>query len=161
MSGVVGRSGGQRVGAGRPRKHEAARWLAGSRRTRAAQKAEVPTVPLAPLPEVDLPAKLSAREQAVWDELAPLALAARTLIPATAGDLAALCALEVEMADVLAERRKEGWTARGLFLAKEYRGLVQRVEAKRRGFKLAPMGKDMVPPEPAKDEWSEFDAPIQ
>ena len=79
----------------------------------------------------------------------------------TAGDFAMLCVLEIEMLEVLAERRKEGWTTRGMFLAKEFRGLVQRVEAKRRAFKLAPMGKDMVPPEAPKDEWSEFDATPQ
>jgi hypothetical protein len=107
------------------------------------------------------PPKLNEREQLVWDELAPLAREARTLVPATVGDLKTLCVLEVEMADVLAERRKEGWSLEGLALAKEYRGLVQRVEAKRRAFRLAPMGKDMTPPEQPKDEWSEFDNTVQ
>jgi len=158
MSGMPGRSGGARVGAGRPKKSDAARWLGGNAGRRGPKPAK--DTHQEPLPPVEAP-KLNEREQLVWDELAPLALAARTLIPATAGDLKTLCALEVEMADVLAERRKEGWSAEGLSLAKEYRGLVQRVEAKRRGFKLAPMGKDMTPPEQPKDEWSEFDNTVQ
>jgi len=114
-----------------------------------------------PLPPVATPEALTLLEQAVWDDLAPLALAARTLVPGTAGDLKALCTLEVEMAEVLAARRLEGWTALGMGLERTYLAIVQRVEAKRRGFKLAPMGKDMVPPETPKDEWSEFDAPVQ
>jgi hypothetical protein len=160
MPGTPGRSGGQRVGAGRPRKTEAARWLGGNAgRRRAAAPAARPTVPSTPLPPVPIPAGLSGAEQAVWQRDAPLALAARTLTPGTAADFAVLCALEVEMVEVLAARREEGWTTRGMFLAKEFRGLVQRVEAKRRAFKIAPMGKEMVPPEAPKDEWSEFDEP--
>lgn len=156
MAGVQGRSGGVRLGAGRPRKNESARWLGGNAGRRGVVKAA--PVPAGPLHDVPAP-ELGVLEQAVWDELAPLALASRTLTPGTAGDLAMLCTLEVEMAEVLRERRAEGWTTRGMFLAKEFRGLVQRVEAKRRAFKLAPMGKDMIPPEAPKDEWSEFDGP--
>jgi hypothetical protein len=102
---------------------------------------------------------LTAKELAVWQDLAPHALAARTLITSTAGDFAMLCTLEIECAEVLVARRLEGWTVVGLCLAREFRGLAQRLEAKRRAFKLAPMGKDMVPPEAPKDEWSEFDGP--
>jgi hypothetical protein len=114
-----------------------------------------------PLPAVDVPDELTSREQRIWDELAPLALAARTLVPATAGELKMLCSLEADLAEVMRERRKEGLTIRGQMLMRTYLMLVQRVEAKRRAFKLAPMGKDMVPPEKPKDEWSEFDAPVQ
>ena len=72
-----------------------------------------------------------------------------------------LCVLEVECAEMLAARRLEGWTLVGVSLSREFRGLAQRLEAKRRAFKLAPMGKDMVAPEAPKDEWSEFDATPQ
>ena len=150
--------GGARIGAGRPKKPESARWLGGNAGKRGKKPSKaVSSEPLQPV-EATI---LNEREQLVWDELAPLALAARTLVPATAGDLKTLCALEVEMAEVLACRRAEGWTSEGLQFAKEYRGLVQRVEAKRRAFKLAPMGKDMTPPEQPKDEWSEFDNTVQ
>jgi hypothetical protein len=99
-------------------------------------------------------------ELAAWLVNAPFAVAAHTLTPATADDFVALCSLEAEMAQVLAERREEGWTSRGLALAKEYRGLVQRVEAKRRAFRLAPMGKAMTEPAPAvTDDFEEFDGP--
>jgi len=150
--------GGARIGAGRPKKPESSRWLGGNAGKRG--RKPVKATHQQPLQPVE-PPKLNEREQLVWDELAPLAREARTLVPATVGDLKTLCVLEVEMADVLAERRKEGWSSEGLALAKEYRGLVQRVEAKRRAFRLAPMGKDMTPPEQPKDEWSEFDSPVQ
>lgn len=161
MAGVQGRSGGQRVGAGRPRRSESARWLGGNSGRRGGKTAAAPVVPSSPLPPVEPPDSLTALERDVWEREAPAALAGRTLTVGTAGDFAMLCVLEIEMLEVLAERRKEGWTTRGMFLAKEFRGLVQRVEAKRRAFKLAPMGKDMVPPEAPKDEWSEFDATPQ
>ena len=155
MSGTKGASGGARVGAGRKAKGERARWLSGGADKRGPKPATVPEP--APVASVDVPAGLTPAELAAWLVTAPHALAARTLTPATADDFTALCALEVEMAAVLTERRAEGWTARGLALAKEYRGLVQRVEAKRRAFKLAPMGKEMVAADPPKDEWAEFD----
>ena len=160
MSGAVGRSGGQRVGAGRPPKDAALKWLSGN----AGKRGSRPTtaqVASRPLPSVPPPATLGARELAVWEELAPYALAGRTLTTSTAGDFAMLCVLEVECAEMLAARRLEGWTLVGVSLSREFRGLAQRLEAKRRAFKLAPMGKDMVAPEAPKDEWSEFDGPAQ
>jgi hypothetical protein len=156
VPGVIGRSGGARIGAGRPRKSDSARWLggnAGKRGTKAYRSAE----PVQPLPPVEMPLGLTTDEVAIWKALSPLALAARTLTVGTSGDFAVLCALEVELASVLKERRNEGWTTRGMFLAKEFRGLVARVEAKRRAFRLAPMGKEMVVTEAQKDEWAEFD----
>ena len=150
--------GGARIGAGRPKKPESARWLGGNAGKRGKKPAK--DTHHEPLRPVEAP-KLNEREQLVWDELAPLALAARTLVPATAGELKSLCALEADLAEVKAERRREGLTIRGQMLMRTYLMLVQRVEAKRRAFKLAPMGKDMVPPDKPKDEWSEFDAPVQ
>ena len=149
------------MGAGRPLMPEEQRRLSGRRMSKEGRSRRPKAVVAEPLPPVVTPEDMASREQAVWEQLAPLALAARTLVPGTAGDLKALCTLEVEMAEVLAARRLEGWTALGISLERTYLQLVQRVEAKRRGFKLAPMGKDMVPPEVPKDEWSEFDAPVQ
>ena len=160
MAGTKGHSGGARVGSGPRPKTDAERWLTGNagRRKPLVDVGGGKPVSFAPLPPVAPPDKLTAPERAVWELEAPHALAGRTLTTATAADFYMLCVLEVECADVLRERRAEGWTTRGMFLAKEFRGLAQRVEAKRRAFKLAPMGKDMVAPEAPKDEWSEFDA---
>lgn len=164
MSGAVGRSGGSRVGAGRKAQDASRRWLGGNAGKRGRTGAKRPDA-LPTLPDVAQPASLSPEEALIWQTLAPLACAARTLTEATSGDLAVLCALEVELAEVKKERRLEGWTTRGMFLAKEFRGLVQRVEAKRRAFRLAPIGKEMVAAEAPKDEWSDFepeaDGPVQ
>ncbi len=127
-----------------------------TRRTRQRSAAPAAVAP-SPLVKVEAPKILTEKERAVWDELAPHALVARTLTPATVADCVDLCRLTVEMHEVLTERRAEGWTTRGMFLAKEYRGLVQRVEGKRRAFRLAPIGKELIPTEAPKDEWAEFD----
>lgn len=147
--------GGARIGAGRPRNSERENWLAGQAR----KTGEAP-LPPAPLPPVDVPEGLPDAERAIWLELAPHALAARTLTVATAGDFAALCRLEVEAAGVLEARRIEGWNRKGLEFAKEWRSLVQRLENKRRAFRLAPMGKPMETPVAApEDPFGEFDSP--
>ena len=147
--------GGARIGAGRPPKDDRERWLDGNAGKRGPKVAKVLQMP--PIEPVNPAPGLTERETAIWNELEPFALKARTLVPATRGDFAVLCQLEVEYADVLKERRAEGWTPRGIFLAKEVRGLLQRLEGKRRAFRLAPMGKEMVEPETPKDPFSEFD----
>lgn len=106
------------------------------------------------------PEGITAATRDHWNDLAPHAVAARTLVEATAADFLELCELLAEKDDVLAERRAEGWTIRGVALAKEYRGLVQRAEAKLRAFRLAPMGREMVAAAPAEaDPFAEFDDP--
>lgn len=157
MAGIKGRSGGYRLGAGRKAKDATARALDGGVDNRRPQK--VQPVDVSPLSAVQPPSTLSPAELAVWTTAAPAALAARTLIDGTADDFAVLCQLEVEMAEVLQERRLEGWSTRGLALAREYRGLVTRVENKRRAFRLAPMGREMVAPVPVGDDFAEFDGP--
>jgi len=155
MAGTKGHSGGTRVGAGRPPREDSERWLRGSGKApkTAGKPAQVVASALMPAPT-----GLNLAEAAVWNDLAPFALAARTLTPATAGDFVVLCRLEVEMVDVLAERRVEGWSSKGLALAKEYRGLVQRSEAKRRAYSLGAMGRPII--EAAAevvDPFAEFD----
>ena len=156
MAGTKGHSGGARVGGGRPKKSQAERWLEGTAKAPQAAGKPAQVVASALMPA---PISLNLAEAAVWNELAPFALAARTLTPGTAGDFLVLCRLEVEMADVLTERRVEGWSSKGLALAKEYRGLVQRSEAKRRAYSLGAMGRPIV--EAAAevvDPFAEFDA---
>ena len=148
--------GGPRVGAGRPKRSDAERWLRGTAKPPQETATPRPRVPGALLPA---PTGLNAAELAVWHATAPLAVEAQTLTPATVDDFVVLCRLEVEMGEVLAERRVEGWSSKGLALAKEYRGLVQRVEAKRRAYRVAAMGKPMVEDVPmAADPFAEFDA---
>jgi hypothetical protein len=101
---------------------------------------------------------LTPAELGVWLVTAPAAHAAGTLTLATVDDFQSLCTLQVEMEAVLQERRLEGWTQRGLALAREFRGLVTRVEAKRRAFCLAPMGRSLVPITAATDDWAAFEA---
>src|SRR5262245_26453278 len=91
MAGMKGRSGGPRVGAGRPPLTEAARWLGGDAGHRAGQQRPATTAEAA-ASEVNIPPHLSEEEQRVWSALAPHALAARTLTEASAEAFADLCA---------------------------------------------------------------------
>lgn len=99
-------------------------------------------------------------EAAVWDQWAEHARLAGTLTPATVEDFRDFCELVVEVKAIRDERRAEGYSSRGLALAREYRALMVRVEAKRRAFRLAPMGKPMESgPAVPDDPFSEFDQP--
>ena len=89
MAGVKGRSGGARRGAGRPKKSEAERLVAGNASKVAARVLAHPSVP-APEPpavplvtEFDAPNDLSVEERLVWLELAPHAMQAGTLTPSS------------------------------------------------------------------------------
>ena len=151
-------SGGTRIGSGPKPKSAASHVLAGT--DKAKHRAAV-AEPL-PVEFVHEPAELTREAAEVWRTLAPLAMQARTLTAATAHDMRELCELVVEMRGCLAARRTLGWTADSLGLAREYRGLVQRVEAKMRGFRLAPIGKEMAEAAPkVTDPWAEFDGGVQ
>ena len=147
------------MGAGRPRKSDTERWLGGDAGKRHQKRGRPAALP--PPAAVEMPAGLTPEEVAVWQGEYQHALTERTLTAATVQDFAELCRLEVERAAVLTARRAEGWTQQGLQLAREYRGLVQRVEAKRRAFRLAPMGKPLVEETPrVEDPFAEFDGPV-
>ena len=151
-----------RVGSGRPRKNQTEAWLAGASAARrvgkeAPAKAVRVVVPPAPM-------RLTEPVKGVWEHLAPFAAAALTLTPATALDFEELCHLVCEMRDCRMARQAAGWNDDGLKFAAPYRGLVQRVEAKMRAFKLAPIGKEMAPTDAKPDDpFAEFDAggPVQ
>ena len=151
--------GGERVGSGRKPRQAAILRLHGSRWKKPNQPA--PKAPQGRVMAVELPAGLSVAAQTVWQEWAPHATQALTLTPATVLDFAGLCELVVEMREVLEKRRGEGWTDLGLRLAREYRGLVQRVETTLRAFRLAPIGKEMVTAEVDEDPFAEFDGKEQ
>ncbi|HUU83299.1 MAG TPA: hypothetical protein VM243_07330 [Phycisphaerae bacterium] len=126
------------------------------------------------------PRDLPAGQAAVWDALAPHAIAARTLTPATAWDFRDLCESIVLKRDMLAVVEAEGLTSTSLKtkmdesgggeqvfepkahpLLSRHAALAGRVAAGLARFRLAPMGKGMPEVEKPADEWSEFDAPLR
>jgi hypothetical protein len=150
-------SGGMRVGAGPKPKTKDAHWLGGDAGKRGMAGAG-PAAPAEPVVVIAPPVALGEQARGVWEALAPHACAARTLTEATVRDFRELCELVVDMDAARAARRAEGWTDMGLRLATAYRGLVQRVEAKMRAFKLAPIGKEMTDAEvKPTDPFAEFD----
>lgn len=148
-------SGGRRPGAGRKPKSDAIRALDGNagHRRRTADVVPHPSAPPAPvlpaLDEADVPNDLGHEERLVWLELAPHALASRTLTASTSLGFRMLCR------NVVLERQyAQSVTDRG---SANHRGLIQRVDAELLRFNLAPCGKPMSQPatEPASDPLKE------
>lgn len=153
MAGVKGRSGGARLGAGRPRRDQKAAWLAGAKTgPRAVTRPHEASEPAdTPQPAVSRPQGLSLEDAAVWDELAPLALEQKTLALATAMAFADLCGY------IVLERKLR---AAPLAVAgPDHRGMIARVDAGRARFRLVPDGKPVVTAAAPVDEWAEFDGP--
>lgn len=165
--------GGARVGAGRKPKGAAILSLHGGRVRNGAKIAT--SVPNAPLPAVKQPEDLPSEQQKVWDELAPHALAARTLTAGTAAAFRDLCEAIVLKRMMLAEILADGLTGtkvtlqmdeqgggvqsvekKAHTLLSQHRGMMQRVEAGFTRFRLAPMGKELVVEEKAADPFEEF-----
>jgi phage terminase small subunit len=153
-------SGGARVGAGRRAKTQAEHVLAG---TAAPVPSALPPAPPAPIADVPPPADLPLDQLALWQQLAPFALEARTLTPATALAFRDLCEAIVVKRALLAEIQKDGWTRNPVSgkkahpLLGHHRGMMQRVEAGMARFKLAPIGKELSDATPTEDPFSEFD----
>lgn len=104
-------------------------------------------------PAVDCPKGLSGEAKDVWKELSTHAITAGTLTAATAMAFADLC-------DYIVLERK--LRAAPLTVAgPDHRGMMARVEAGRVRFRLLPDGKAVATLEPVKDEWAEFDSPLQ
>ena len=171
-------SGGARLGSGPARKVGSVRWQREQRRKGAPPAAKV-SARKPPAPVVAKPADLPPGQSAVWDMLAPHALAQRTLTPATAFAFRELCEAVVLKRDVLAVVEQDGLMQNRLStkmdqdgggeqvfeskahpLIAKWTALLVRVEAGLTRFRLAPMGKEMPAVEEPKDEWSEFDAPL-
>lgn len=157
-------SGGA-AGTGRKPKAGHAARLHGSRRHTA-------QVQSGPLPSVEPPAGMSEGEAAVWSELAPHALAARTLTPATARRLWLLCKAITMEASMSAQLHAEGWTYERVTidgagqehteqkanpLCDKQRAMMQRVEAGLAAFRLAPVGKELAPASQPDDPFDEFE----
>ena len=144
-------SGGARVGAGRKKKKKADRVAAGTA-TRAERK-EVADLADSASPEARpasvRPPRMPREQRALWNRLAPLAVARKTLTPSTADAFRDLCEAIVLKAKYLKQIEKDGYTymspvgMKAHPLVGPHRGMMQRVEAGFARFKLAPMGKDM------------------
>ena len=138
-----------------------------------------PTARKPPIVAVAKPNDLPAGQSAVWDMLAPHALAQRTLTPATAFAFRELCEAVVLKRDVLAVVEQDGLMQNRLStkmdqdgggeqvfeskahpLIAKWTALLVRVEAGLTRFRLAPMGKEIAETEEAKDGFEEFDAPL-
>jgi hypothetical protein len=99
-----------------------------------------------------VPSYLTAEEVAIWRELAPFALAERTLVERTAMAFATLCRNIV----LLRKLEAAPLTCAGA----DHRGMLVRVEAGWARFRLIPDGKPALSAEPVADEWAEFDGPL-
>jgi hypothetical protein len=139
--------GGPRPGAGRKPLERPLAALHGHRRRVLVEErsAVSPALP-APVP-VDPPLDLKGAPLLVWQELAPFALAERTLTPATAAAFALLC--RVIVLERAAGRSRDRGKA-------DHRGLIIRTEAGLAKFRLSPTGKPN-PPEKPLDPFAEFD----
>ena len=112
--------------------------------------------------------------------MAPHALAQRTLTPATAWHFQELCeaiVLKRDMARILeadglmqnrlSTKMDETGGGEQVFESKahpliaRWTALLVRVEAGLTRFRLAPMGKELAPVEEPKDDFGEFDQPLQ
>lgn len=164
--------GGARTGAGRPRQSDDSRWLGGDAGGRGGHAEPPPKRPEVRL--IPAPADLPAEQAEVWNELAPHACAARTLIDGTVHAFRDLCEAIVLKRKMAAAIQANGLTylkvtidgsgqehteQKANPLLAQHRGMMQRIEAALLRFRLSPMGKELTPVEPVKDEWAEFDQP--
>ena len=182
MAGVKGRSGGPRPNCSKPRQEGSVRWQREQRRLRKVPAAGVGAkvrVPKVAPAAVVKPKGLPAGQAAVWDALAPQAIAQRTLTEATAFAFVELCEAIVMKRDMARILEADGVTTVALKTRMEQDGsgdqigevkahpliakwtaLLVRVEAGLTRFRLAPMGKEMPAVEEPEDAFAEFDAPL-
>lgn len=134
--------GGKRPGAGRPRKSEEQHEIDGTKPQVVVpfvvkQEASTTVAPAADNETVEPPAHLAPEVIEVWNELAPLALEARTLTKTTAYAFSLLCQ------NVHTERKTYVWN-RG---RADHRGLIQRIESELLAFGLRPQGEALSQPD--------------
>lgn len=164
-------SGGTRIGTGPKRKTSDEKWLSGK------GPANQPKTP-PPVTLIAAPADLTEAQTAVWNELAPHACAARTLVAGTVTAFRQLCGRIVLLHQMEAQLEQDGLMDTKVSLQMDETGgglqtvqkkahdlltkcmtMMQRVDQGMLRFRLSPMGKEIIEPEPTKDEWSEFDGP--
>lgn len=145
---MAGAHGGARPGSGRKPKSDAIRALDGgaSHSRKVVPHPSSPNEPPAPelpkLDESDAPDDLTFEERKVWLELAPHAIANRTLTDATSKGFRMLC-----QNIALSDRYYASVNDAG---GSNHRGLIQRIDAELLRFNLAPCGKPMASAEPAQ-----------
>ncbi len=174
MAGVKGRSGGARANTQKLRRVGSVRWQREQRRGKSAPVRPASRQAAA----VDAPLDLPKGQRAVWDMLAPHAMAAGTLTGATVFAFIELCEAIVLKRDVARILESEGLTTYAIKtrmeqdgsgeqvgetkahpLLSRYAVLLVRVEAGLTRFRLAPMGKPMeVPADEPADEFAAFES---
>lgn len=168
MAGVKGCSGGPRPNVQKPRVVGSVRWRREQRKKRLGQAAPEFEAGAKPrrkrVGEVVRPEDLSPTTVAVWDALAPHAVDAGTLTPASAWAFRRLCeAIVLERAE-LARISRDGLMVDGEKhpLLQPHTALMTRVEMGLQRFCLIPMGKEMAAKAEAaqEDEFAEFDRPL-
>jgi hypothetical protein len=161
-------SGGARVGAGRPRKSVAEAALTGGRIRSGLGAGRAPVPPAA----VAMPAGLAPEVGAVWEALAPHALAAGTLTAGTVAAFVDLCRARVERVALEAIIQADGRTSvrvsytpageevreiKAHPLIAHARAMMLRIEAGMARFQLAPVGKALAQAEAPVDPFAAFD----
>lgn len=163
--------GGTRIGAGRPRKEQSVAALHGSRQRSSGRK----SAPVKPLETVNPPADLTPEVLAVWSELAPHAIAKRTLTAAHALAFRKLCENVVMERAIAASIAADGMTSirvttdvtsgeqhiekKAHALFPRHTAMLVRVETGLRAFGLGPTGKETPDDAPSLDPFAEFDGP--
>jgi hypothetical protein len=118
------------------------------RRTISAGETQVPVASS----DVVRPADLDGAAAETWNALAPFALAAGTLTPATALAFAFLCRVVVEESVLRNDPEKRSGA--------DHRGIMARMNDLLGRFGLHATGKPMAVPKPAEvDPFAEFDGP--
>lgn len=153
MAGVKGRSGGARLGTGPKRRDPKAAWLAGEKPGPKRVKKPTAANDRSADASIKAPSYLTAEELAVWKELAPHALAEKTLTDRTVMAFATLCRNIV----ILRKLEAAPLTCAG----PDHRGMLARVEMGWARFRLAPDGKPVIDDAVPADEWAEFNQPLQ
>jgi len=156
--------GGARPNSGPARKPGSVRWQREQRRLRRVPETQLPVAPAPRVAAVGAPADLPAQQAAIWAELAPHAVTAGTLTPATAWAFRDMCeAIVLKRASVSRISRDGLMLLSGEAhpLLSKHIALMARVETGLARFGLNPMGKSVTSGrDDTVDEFAEFDRPL-
>lgn len=160
---------GLAFGQGRKPKTETERWLGGNagHRRRAGDGSQASD----DLPVPDPPRGMTQQQRNAWRELAPSAAAMRTLTVETQPAFRELVEMVVMKRRMYARIQRDGFMVpmgpkqKGVRrdhkvhpLMSSYRSMMQMVQIGFHRFRLAPIGKEVIPVMPAQDDdWDEFD----
>lgn len=125
---------------------------------KARQATRPPVVPIAPVvlvvdgEPIACPASIVGGDADIWAELAPLAHRSGKLTADMVPAFALLCA-QAAAERLMRVDLEKSW-------GPDHRGLIRLVELGMARFRIQPDGKQPAVVEVAKDEWTEFDAPL-